>query len=174
MLTGHAVRGDLAPQSEMRAPQRTATSFERAAARTWRADTGPERQLLGDEREAVCTSGTRPSTRPTRLPGTPKKTLARTGARRGPAVAAVTPTRWEHSLRWLRKGLRHRRETLKPIRQRAGQLVVIGSGSSYSLECLSLLSPRSALPCRCGPVAQWIERRLTSLKAYRPLRCASR
>jgi hypothetical protein len=32
------------------------------------------------------------------------------------------------------------------------------------LEGLSLLSPRSAPPHRCGPVAQWIERQLTSLR----------
>jgi hypothetical protein len=82
MRTGHAVRCDLAPQGEMRASHRIATSFERPAAPIWAADTGPERQALGDEREVLCMSGARPSTRPTRLPGAPKKILARSSGGR--------------------------------------------------------------------------------------------
>src|SRR5712691_11159602 len=73
----------------MRTPHRLATSFERAAARTWPGDTGPVRRLLEDEREAVGMSGARPSTRPTRLPGAPTTTLPRTGARRGPVLVRL-------------------------------------------------------------------------------------
>jgi hypothetical protein len=64
----------------MRTPHhRIATGFRPTVAHGWFADRNPERRLLACEREAVRMSGTRPSTRPTRLPGAPTKTLARLG-----------------------------------------------------------------------------------------------